>query len=192
MSRWPKDDSVYNARWLARIKRRCLITEGGCWEWQGFISPPWNYGYTTYRGKTKAVHRWMYMVTHGVTLAREQYVCHTCDVRHCCNPDHLWLGSNSENQKDSSKKDRHYESRRSHCEHGHEFTPENTRLIPRKGGRFSRNCKQCERDRHYRPEYRALVAKRRLVNSRIERGWPPEEARTKPPRPWRRSQTNVR
>lgn len=35
-----------------------------------------------------------------------RYVCHTCDNPPCCNPRHLWFGSNSENQIDCSNKGR--------------------------------------------------------------------------------------
>lgn len=31
-------------------------------------------------------------------------VCHTCDIRHCINPKHLFLGNNSSNQKDKVRK----------------------------------------------------------------------------------------
>lgn len=135
----------YNRHWLARVKSRCTITGSGCWEWQGFKNPAWGYAMGSYRGRTNSLHRLVYEVLHGVRLAREQYVCHSCDVRHCLNPDHLWLGSNSENQKDSSRKGRHYESRRTICEHGHPFTPENTYLRPSKSGGVARICKTCER-----------------------------------------------
>lgn len=32
--------------------------------------------------------------------------CHTCDVRSCINPDHLWEGSVAENQADMVQKNR--------------------------------------------------------------------------------------
>ena len=32
------------------------------------------------------------------------FVCHSCDVKGCINPKHLWLGTNQENQLDASKK----------------------------------------------------------------------------------------
>lgn len=146
---WRFTDEVYNARWISGVKRQIKVSETGCWLWQGFINPAWGYAFRLYRGKQAGIHRKMYELTHGVSLTREQYVCHSCDVRHCCNPDHLWLGTNGDNQRDSSRKARHYESRRTHCERGHEFAGDN--LIVRTQGRgygIRRVCKECERIRH--------------------------------------------
>ena len=33
-------------------------------------------------------------------------VLHTCDTRDCVNPDHLFLGTNTDNMQDASKKHR--------------------------------------------------------------------------------------
>lgn len=32
------------------------------------------------------------------------FVCHSCDVKGCVNPDHLWLGTNKANQDDAAAK----------------------------------------------------------------------------------------
>jgi hypothetical protein len=140
-------DEAYNRRWIERVTARTTKSATGCWLWQGHITVDWGYGTTCHRDRHSFVHRKMYELVHGVRLTRHQYVCHSCDVRHCCNPDHLWLGSNSDNQKDSGRKFRHYESRRLYCEHGHEFTVENTRIRPTKVGGVARICKECERAR---------------------------------------------
>jgi hypothetical protein len=76
-----------------------------CWLWTG--SQDGN-GY----GKMKVdggicgrSHRLAYFLAHGVDPA-DKMVCHTCDNPPCCNPDHLWLGTNSDNQKDCELKGR--------------------------------------------------------------------------------------
>lgn len=35
-----------------------------------------------------------------------KFICHSCDVKDCVNPGHLFLGSHQENMADSSKKGR--------------------------------------------------------------------------------------
>ncbi len=46
------------------------------------------------------------MLSHG-NIPNGLVVCHTCDVRNCVRPDHLWLGTQMENVQDSIKKGRH-------------------------------------------------------------------------------------
>lgn len=80
---------------------------GGCWLWKGAKQKN-GYGTTVDENRRRVgVHRFVYEATHGVVLARKQLVCHTCDVRACCNPDHLWRGSYSDNVQDMVTKGRH-------------------------------------------------------------------------------------
>jgi len=67
-------------------------------------------------------------------------VLHRCDVRSCVNPDHLWLGSKGENNKDMAAKGRarNANMRKTHCPAGHEYTPENTKVSG-----SNRHCKIC-------------------------------------------------
>ena len=50
-------------------------------------------------------HRVAYALANN-TWPGEMMVCHSCDNPACCNPAHLWLGTNSENQDDSVNKGR--------------------------------------------------------------------------------------
>lgn len=62
----------------------------------------------------------------------------------------LQWGTASENQRDRIAHGTHHWARRTHCEHGHEFTPENTYVRVRTGPRYvgsseSRVCRTCKR-----------------------------------------------
>lgn len=91
---------------MERILSRVQVDpDTGCWEWQGGVNGH-GYGSIGIDGrKGCGVHRVMYINTHG-PISSDQYVCHTCDNRKCCNPEHLWLGDNAANLDDMRGKGR--------------------------------------------------------------------------------------
>src|SRR5256885_1674170 len=152
----------YDQKWIAGIKARCIITESGCWLWTRFcwmsphMKPPQRgYAAGAYRGKTLRVHRQMLKIKLGVPLEPGIHACHTCDTPSCCNPDHLYPATNQQNHLDASKRKRLYGQLKTHCDHGHEFTPENTRW-QKCGLSKTRQCKECKRirDRLYGKQQR--------------------------------------
>lgn len=72
----------------------------GCWLWTGCKTAA-GYGRI---GKQYAHRRSAEMA--GMRISRSDLVCHKCDVRHCVNPDHLFLGSPLDNMKDMVSKGR--------------------------------------------------------------------------------------
>ena len=42
--------------------------------------------------------------------------CHTCDTPACVNPEHLFVGTRSDNMKDAGKKGRHWSQKAEHRE----------------------------------------------------------------------------
>jgi hypothetical protein len=76
----------------------------GCWLWAGSTN---NGGYGTFRyaGRTVGAHQFVYMQEIG-PLVDGLDVCHTCDVRICVRPDHLWQGTRKENLADMTLKGR--------------------------------------------------------------------------------------
>lgn len=146
----------YDRQWIASIKARCVIDENGCWLWTRGYQPfrnqrPDQRGYAagSYRGERVRVHRTMLEIRLGEKLPPHILACHTCDVHHCCNPDHIWPGTCQQNMLDMADKKRN-KAGRTHCQHGHPLSGDNV-LYTNNGRR--RHCKTCDRNRFKTPEY---------------------------------------
>lgn len=144
----PLTDAQYKERWVQRVLANVKQDANGCWNWQGGVHTK-GYAQTGYRGRTIRVHRKMYEITYGVTLPPEIFVCHSCDNRRCCNPLHLWTGTNNDNVQDMRRKRRGNAQKKTHCKRGHPLSGENLGL---RGPRQHRYCKICTRARIWEKE----------------------------------------
>lgn len=81
-----------------------LDRSGNCWIWTGCVRPN-GYGLSLFEGKNQGTHRIAWQIVNGVIPAG-MLICHHCDVRLCCRPDHLFLGTQKENMQDCKTKGR--------------------------------------------------------------------------------------
>jgi uncharacterized protein YerC len=79
-----------------------------CWLWTG---ARFSNGYAAFRlrGKQRKAHIVSFEWLKGPTF--DLQVCHHCDVKHCVNPEHLFLGTQSDNIRDMFSKGRQRERR---------------------------------------------------------------------------------
>ena len=77
--------------------------ETGCWEWTGQKDKD-DYGLIYAYNTLKKAHRFSYEQFKGDI--GNLCVCHECDNPCCVNPDHLWLGTISDNTRDCIEKGR--------------------------------------------------------------------------------------
>lgn len=114
---------------------------GGCWLWTGTLSPK---GYASFQHDTRNqfVHRTAYETWVG-PIPEGLEIDHLCSVRNCVNPAHLEAVTHAENMARAS-------ARKTHCVHGHEYTPENTcHPLGNPGHRVCRTCRNAEARARY-------------------------------------------
>lgn len=76
-----------------------------CWNWIGRISP-FGYGqFSVSWGDCWQAHRLAYEIYVG-RIPKGKCVLHKCDNRKCVKPEHLWIGTQSENVRDMMHKGR--------------------------------------------------------------------------------------
>lgn len=109
----------------------------GCWLWLGATTGK-GYGSLS-RGRY--VHRVFYE-TLKEAIPEGMQLRHSCDVKSGVNPEHLSVGTHSDNVFDAVLRDRYFGTNqnaiKTHCHRGHEFTPDTVYLY--KG---HRHCKLC-------------------------------------------------
>lgn len=130
------------------------VVKSGCWFWQGGTSPD-GYGKVKRFGKTIRAHRLFYE-HHVEPVPEGLWVLHKCDNPLCVNPDHLWVGTQLDNEQDKDAKGRRPE-------------PKNTLRLNHAGE--VKTLSELEKE---------SGLSKKVIGNRLRRGWDLNAAVTKP------------
>ena len=79
-----------------------------CWPWKAYRHPKWGYGTFGFGGKMQLAHRVAWILSNGPIPAGLS-VLHRCDNPPCCNPAHLFVGTQQQNIADCLSKGRFHD-----------------------------------------------------------------------------------
>ena len=92
--------STLEERFLAKV-----VKTDGCWKWIGATTSS-GYGCIGLGRRRKLqAHRVSYELYVG-EIPEGRMVLHRCDNPPCCNPDHLFIGTQTDNMRDAARKGR--------------------------------------------------------------------------------------
>lgn len=90
-------------RFWSQVDRR---SDDECWEWRGKLTRGGRgYGYLHFAGVRHIASRLAYELENGV-IPKGLHVLHKCDNPPCCNPKHLFVGTQADNVRDMVEKKR--------------------------------------------------------------------------------------
>lgn len=141
-----------NERFWSKVDKN---GRNGCWVWTRSLS--FGYGrFNINHLRWVKAHRFAYEtlvepVPEGLCLD------HLCRNRRCVNPDHL----EPVTMKVNLQRGNNWQRDKTHCKHGHEFTPDNT--VWRKGFRKCRECNRITCQRTYAEGKRSNGTRKKAV-----------------------------
>ena len=119
-----------------------IVADSGCWAWRSTVNSK---GYGTIF-TSRLAHRVFYEHMIG-RIPDGLVIDHLCRCRNCVNPAHLEAVTTGENTRRGLAPSmiQEFNSLKTHCPAGHEYTEENTSYKTNAKG-VSRHCRICARD----------------------------------------------
>lgn len=123
-----------------RFWNKCIPEpNSGCWLWIG-AQHVRGYGSLKFNGQARRAHQVAFNAA-GLAQPLNTELDHKCRTTCCVNPEHLDPVTHDVNVLRGEGIAANY-ARRTHCKHGHEYTPENTYFPPWEK-RPARMCRAC-------------------------------------------------
>lgn len=130
-------DLLSDSRFWAKVNKHGPTPKpnpklGRCWVWTGALSA--GYGHLRRNSKYWLAHRFSWFLTKGSLPPKGWDLDHLCRVPACVRVSHLEPVTHQENNMRGKPRKRDV----THCEHGHQFTSENTVVSSQQ-----RRCRIC-------------------------------------------------
>lgn len=135
--------------WQVRIKSKLAYSAetfrgSPCWIFTGSLDSS-GYGLLWSVNTMRKAHRLTYVEAKG-PIPKGLQIDHLCRNRACCNPDHLEAVTTQENTRRGKLSEARgkFNAAKTHCPHGHPYSPENTYHGLREDRRTKRrDCRVC-------------------------------------------------
>jgi hypothetical protein len=124
------------------LNRSIITPSSGCWLWKGCKGKN-IYGSAYKERRNIQAHRLSWELYRG-PIPDGLQVLHRCDVRSCVNPEHLFIGTQSDNMADMYRKQRG--ARSVFCIRGHEWTTLSAGIKIMPNGKPGRTCLICREE----------------------------------------------
>lgn len=135
----PYSQSALEKRFWSHVQR-----SDGCWLWTAGRNRG-GYGNFWFDERTVTASRMAWELVIG-PIPKGACVLHQCDTPACVRPDHLFLGSLTDNAQDMLRKHRQGWANVTQCPRGHAYSPENTKYQKVVDGHpWGRQCRACHR-----------------------------------------------
>lgn len=94
-------------RFWSKVNKTPGLGVGDCWLWTGRITDVGYGQFAESHRSSVSAHRFALQLSTGLLQPESVFACHSCDVRACVNPAHLFWGTSEDNQRDMTRKGRH-------------------------------------------------------------------------------------
>lgn len=94
-----------DAAWIRRFWKKVKKSKADdCWPWTA-AKTEHGYGRFGLKKKSWVAPRLAWIISNG-RVPKDKFVLHSCDNPPCCNPAHLFIGTQKDNMRDAIKKGR--------------------------------------------------------------------------------------